>query len=117
MSMTRRNFLMRVGQAGGYSATFATMQALGLMPMKAQAVKPIEAQAGVGKGVSVVVAGGGVAGLVTAYELRKLGYHVTLLEARNRPGGRNWSARNGTTIEFIDGTKQQCTWEPGHYQN
>jgi len=117
MSMTRRNFLMRVGQAGGYSATFATMQALGIMPMKAQVVKPIEAQAGVGKGVSVVIAGGGVAGLVTAYELRKLGYKVTLLEARSRPGGRNWSARNGTTVEFIDGTKQQCTWEQGHYQN
>ena len=117
MSITRRNFLMRVGQAGGYSATFATMQALGMFPMKAQEVKPIEAAAGVGKGTSVVVAGGGIAGLTTAYELRKLGYTVTLLEARNRPGGRNWSARNGTVVEFVDGTKQTCSWEDGNYQN
>ena len=117
MSMTRRNFLTRVGQAGGYSATFATMQALGMFPMKAQLVKPIEAAAGSGKGIHVVIAGGGISGLVTAYELKKLGYEVTLLEARSRPGGRNWSARNGTVIEFIDGTKQNCTWEEGNYQN
>ena len=58
MSMTRRNFLTRVGQAGGYSATFATMQALGLFPMKAEIAKPIAAASGSGKGVSVVVAGG-----------------------------------------------------------
>lgn len=115
--MTRRNFLTRVGQAGGYSATFATMQALGMFPMKAQEVKPIAAAPGVGKGVSVVIAGGGISGLVTAYELRKLGYTVTLLEARSRPGGRNWSARNGTVLEFVDGTRQNCTWEEGNYQN
>ena len=115
--MTRRNFLMRVGQAGGYSATFATMQALGMFPMKALAAESVAAAPGSGKGVSVVVAGGGISGLVTAYELRKLGYTVTLLEARTRPGGRNHSARNGTVIEFVDGTKQTCTWEEGNYQN
>ncbi len=117
MSITRRNFLMRVGQAGGYSATFATMQALGMFPMKAQTVLPITANPAVGKGTSVVVAGGGIAGLTTAYELRKLGFTVTLLEARARPGGRNWSGRNGTVVEFLDGTKQTCTWEEGNYQN
>ena len=117
MSMTRRNFLMRVGQAGGYSATFATMQALGMFPMKALAAEAVAAAPGSGKGVSVVVAGGGISGLVTAYELKKLGYTVTLLEARTRPGGRNHSARNGTVIEFTDGTKQTCTWEEGNYQN
>ena len=79
MSMTRRTFLTRVGQAGGYTATFATMQALGLFPMKAEAAKTIAAAPGTGKGVSVVVAGGGISGLVTAYELKKLGYTVTLL--------------------------------------
>ncbi|MGI4854332.1 MAG: flavin monoamine oxidase family protein [Janthinobacterium lividum] len=117
MSMTRRNFLSRVGQAGGYSATFATMQALGMFPMKAVAAEAIAAAPGSGKGVSIVVAGGGISGLVTAYELKKLGFTVTLLEARTRPGGRNHSARNGTVVEFIDGTKQTCTWEEGHYQN
>src|SRR5277367_1433858 len=117
MGISRRNFLMRVGQVGGYSAAFATMQSLGLMPMKGEQVAPIQAAAGSGRGVKVVVLGGGIGGLVSAYELRKLGYDVTLLEARERPGGRNWSGRKGTTIEFVDGTKQAIDWEEGNYQN
>ncbi len=86
MAISRREFLIRVGQAGGYNAAFATMQALGLMPMKGSQVEPIHAEAGVGKGVKVVVLGGGIGGLVSAYELKKLGYEVVLLEARARPG-------------------------------
>jgi monoamine oxidase len=115
--ISRRDFLMRVGQAGGYSATFATMQALGLMPMKASAAVPIAAAGDVGKGVKLVIAGGGIGGLVTAYEAKKLGYDVTVLEARTRPGGRNWSAKGGDVVEFVDGTKQNVTWDAGLYQN
>jgi monoamine oxidase len=115
--VSRRDFLMRVGQVGGFSATFATMQALGLMPMQASAALPIAAAGDVGKGVKLVVLGGGIGGLVTAYEAKKLGYDVTLLEARSRPGGRNWSAKNGDVVEFVDGTKQNVTWSEGLYQN
>jgi monoamine oxidase len=117
MGISRRDFLARVGQAGGYSAAFATMQSLGLMPMKGEQATPIAAEPGTGKGVKVVVLGAGIGGLVSAYELRKLGYSVTVLEARERPGGRNWSGRNGTRIEFIDGTTQTIDWEEGNYQN
>ena len=117
MGISRRNFLMRVGQAGGYSAAFATMQSLGLMPMKGALAEPIAAAAGSGKGVKVVVLGAGIGGLVSAYELKKLGYDVTLLEARERPGGRNWTGRNGTKVKFVDGTTQTINWEEGNYQN
>jgi monoamine oxidase len=117
MGISRRDFLARVGQAGGYSAAFATMQALGLMPMKGQQVEPIRAANGVGKGTKVVVLGGGIGGLVSAYEMKKLGYDVTVLEARERPGGRNWTGRNGTRIEFVDGTTQTISWDEGNYQN
>ena len=65
MGITRRDFLMRVGQAGGYSAAFATMQSLGLMPMKGALAAPIQAAAGSGKGVKVVVLGAGIGGLVS----------------------------------------------------
>jgi monoamine oxidase len=117
MGISRRNFLMRVGQVGGYSAAFATMQSLGMVPMKGAQAETIQAAAGSGKGVKVVVLGGGIGGLVSAYELQKLGYDVTLLEACERPGGRNWTGRNGTEVCFCDGSKQPIQWEEGNYQN
>ena len=36
----------------------------------------------------VIVVGAGLAGLAAAYELHKLGYVVSVLEASHRPGGR-----------------------------
>ena len=117
MGFSRRDFLMRVGQAGGYSAAFATMQSLGLMPMKGALAEPIRAEQGSGKGVKVVVVGAGIGGLVSAYELKKLGYDVAVLEARERPGGRNFTGRKGTKVEFVDGTTQTIAWEEGNYQN
>src|SRR4029450_4738793 len=36
----------------------------------------------------VIVIGGGLAGLCSAYELQALGHTVTVLEAQMRPGGR-----------------------------
>jgi monoamine oxidase len=93
------------------------MQSLGLMPITESSAEPIKAASGVGKGIKLVVIGGGVGGLTTAYEARKLGYEVTLLEARHRPGGRAWSARNGDVVEFVDGTRQPITWSEGLYQN
>ncbi len=120
MSVTRRDFLMRVGHAGGYSAAFLAMQGMGLMEARAAAPARIEAAPGSGQGTKVVVLGGGIAGLVSAYELRGLGYDVTLLEARSRPGGRNWTVRPGDKVTLNDGANestQTCTWEDGHYQN
>jgi monoamine oxidase len=117
MGFTRRDFITRVGQAGGFSAAFVAMQSLGLMPARAALAEPLAVAAGTGKGVKVVILGGGIAGLVAAYEMRELGYNCTVLEARARPGGRNWTVRNGDKIVFTDGTVQQCEWDEGHYQN
>lgn len=118
MAFSRREFLTRVGHAGGYSAAFLAMRGMGLAEASpVSRPQPAQAAPGSGKGVKVVVAGGGIAGLVSAYELRALGYDVTLLESRKRPGGRNYSVRGGDTVSFMDGTTQKCAWEDGHYQN
>src|SRR5215831_10846189 len=109
MALTRRELLVRVAHAGGYSATFATMQSLGLLSPPA-AASTITLPRTTGKGVKVVILGGGIAGLVSAYELTKAGFQCTLLEARTRPGGRNWTVRNGTDVEFIDGMKQTARY-------
>jgi monoamine oxidase len=47
----------------------------------------------------VLVLGAGLAGLAAAYELKKAGYAVTVLEARTRPGGRVLTCRD----PFADG--------------
>jgi len=117
MTFTRRMFLTRVAQAGGYQATYRAMQALGLLASVAEASPLPELSKNFGAGKKVVILGGGIAGLVSAYELRKAGFSCTVLEARERPGGRNWSVRNGTKVEFTDGTVQECSWEEGNYLN
>lgn len=56
-------------------------------------------EGGTGDGRTVVVLGGGLAGLSAAYELQKAGFTVTVLEGRDRVGGRVWTVREG----FQDG--------------
>lgn len=117
MTWTRRTFISRVATAGGYRAAFTAMQALGLLAITAEASPRPELPANFGAGKKVVILGGGIAGLVSAYELHKAGFACTILEARERPGGRNWSVRNGCKVEFTDGAVQTCEWEEGHYLN
>src|SRR5450830_922444 len=121
MTVTRRTFLMQLAATSGYTAAAAAMTTLGLgaTTIASAAVQnpPLQLAPGSGKGIKVLVLGAGIAGLVSAYELRKAGYQVQLIEARDRVGGRNWTIRNGTRIEYEDGTKQVADFEPGHYFN
>jgi monoamine oxidase len=72
MGMTRRQFLTRVGQAGGYSAAFLSMQAMGITSLRTENALPLAVAPGTGKGVKVVILGGGISGLVAAYEMKAL---------------------------------------------
>src|SRR6476469_9752690 len=47
------------------------------------------------RGVSVLVAGAGLAGLAAARDLLTRGAEVTVVEARDRVGGRVWTIRDG----------------------
>jgi monoamine oxidase len=117
MAVTRRDLLVRIGQLGGYGAAFSFMQTLGLLPAQEITHQVATLRKIPGHGTTVVILGGGIAGLVSAYELGKLGYRCTLLEARARVGGRNWTVRGGDKVEFTDGFTQTCAWEEGNYQN
>lgn len=116
MGTTRRSFIQAVGQIGGVSAAYVAMQGLGMMPTYANA-QPLNLQPGSGKGVKVVILGAGIAGLASADELLKAGYDVTILEARARVGGHNWTVRGGDKIEWTDGSVQTCAFDQGQYFN
>jgi monoamine oxidase len=93
------------------------MEALGLAiptPVGAENFKLPPAS---GKGRSVVILGAGIAGLVSAYELRRTGYKVTVLEARDRVGGRVWTMRNGARIVQNGRTDQHVGFDPSLYFN
>lgn len=116
MPVSRRAFLSSVAAAGGYGATFSAMQALGLLAgAEASPLPRLGGDHGTGR--SIVIIGAGAAGLTSAWELRKAGYAVTVLEANDRVGGRAWAAKRGTKVRFLDGTVQECEWEPGQWFN
>jgi monoamine oxidase len=107
-TLSRRGFLNLVGKAGGVSAVYQTMAAMGLLSVPAAYAGPPSLPPG--NGTRVVILGAGIAGMVAALELGKAGYECRVLEARSRPGGRNWTLRGGDTVEEVDST-QRIAWE------
>jgi monoamine oxidase len=118
MTFTRREFIARIAQAGGYGAAFMTMHSLGLLGLaETGQQKDFPLPPSSGRGMKVIILGAGIAGLVSAYEMRRAGFDCTVLEARDRPGGRNWTLRRGSKLVFNDGTSQECTFDEGNYFN
>ena len=76
---------MLVGKAGGVSAVYQTMAAMGLLSVPAAYAGPPSLPPG--NGTRVVILGAGIAGKVAALELGKAGYECRVLETRSRPGG------------------------------
>ncbi|WP_256090318.1 flavin monoamine oxidase family protein, partial [Actinacidiphila rubida] len=110
---------------GGAGAMLATMGALGLTPTAQAATRGAPYRAPrpgdftlTGRAAAkVVVLGGGIAGLTTAYELGKAGYDCTVLEARDRAGGRNFTVRGGDTTTDLYGNRQTARFSDGQYMN
>lgn len=73
--------------------------------------------AGLGAGRKVLVLGAGVSGLACAYEFERAGFDVTVLEARQRVGGKVWTIRPGDRIEMEGRETQTCAFAEGLYFN
>ncbi|MCG5214392.1 FAD-dependent oxidoreductase [Streptosporangium soli] len=118
---TRRALLVGVGAAGGAGAMFAAMGALGLAPAEQRSdFVPPQASDFRLRGraaAKVVVLGAGIAGLTCAYELGKAGYDCTVIEARDRVGGRSLTLRGGTRISEMSGETQRADFGEGVYFN
>jgi monoamine oxidase len=93
------------------------MEALGLAIATPAGAENFQLPPQSGKERSVVILGAGIAGLVSAYELSRAGYHVTVLEARDRIGGRVWTIRGGDRIVQSDRADQRAQFDRGLYFN
>jgi monoamine oxidase len=93
------------------------MEAMGLAVPTPAGAENFRLPKGSGGGRTVVILGAGIAGLVSAYELQRAGYQVTVLEARDRIGGRVWTIRGGERIVQTGRPTQRSTFDPGLYFN
>jgi monoamine oxidase len=111
--LTRRKFLQMVGATAGSAAVFNVLSAWGQVPMGGQTEPP--KLDGNGEGTKVIVIGAGPGGSVAAWELVKLGYDVTVLEARDRVGGHVFTVRGGSKTEEYGHGEQVCDWPEGFW--
>ena len=109
---TRRQILLRAGAFGGSAIVYELAMALGWLPASEAraetpfALRPVDSSCR----PKVAIIGAGLSGLVAGYELGRAGYEVTILEASERIGGRNLTARKGTVIDEL-GNPQVCTFD------
>lgn len=113
--LTRRRFFEQLAAVGGVSLAMAGMDALGFGFSSAKAAPP--SLTGGAKGRKVIILGGGLAGLTSAYELSKAGYEVQVLEARAFAGGRCQTSRGGFKHTDLAGNSQTCEFDEGLYLN
>ena len=112
---TRRQLLTKIGMTAGSVAMYQAMTRMG-HAAGTDFTKP-PALSGARPGTKVLVLGAGLAGMLAAYELRKAGYEVRILEFQNRSGGRNISLRGGDTLTELGGATQKVDFAPGNYIN
>ena len=136
--IARREFLENIGKTAGSTAMIRAMMAMGIgvgvsscgsssaepptqMNLNTQPIsigtynspksaRPGDWPANSGAGKSVVILGAGIAGMTSAFELQKLGYSVSILEATNRAGGRIRTIRSGDVVNELT-SSQTCNFD------
>ena len=114
-SPTRRQLLSMIGKTAGATAMYQAMTTLGFA--SESSFKETIDLKGAPPGASIVILGAGLGGLTAAYELRKAGYNVKVLEFQNRGGGRSWTLNSGDKYTELGGEEVTCDFEEGNYFN
>ncbi len=113
---TRREFLTRLGMLTGLTLP-------GMLSWDLLHAAPVNALPDMADKLpnpdskNVIILGAGLSGLVAAYELNKLGYKCTVIEARERVGGRVFTVRKGSFSEEITNGKLTAEFDEGQYFN
>ncbi|MFT3687823.1 flavin monoamine oxidase family protein [Paenirhodobacter sp.] len=113
--ISRRSLLGMIGTVAGAAAMYSAMGSMGLA--KPSTWKGRLKLEGDPKGTSVLILGGGLAGMTAAYELRNAGYTVKILEYREKAGGRCWTLRGGDKYTELGGFTQEVKFAEGNYIN
>jgi len=113
--MSRRDMFSLIGTLAGSAVMYEAMSSLAYAGEAGYAGPPN--LSGNVKGATVLILGSGLAGMTSAYELRKAGYKVKILEYQDRPGGRNWSLHGGDTYTELGGFTQHVAFDKGLYLN
>ena len=113
--VSRRKLLSLIGKAAGSTAMYHAMTAMGFAA-ESTYQGPLNLQ-GAPEGTTILVLGAGMAGLAGAYELRKAGYKVKVLEFNERAGGRSWTLRGGDEFTELGGATQKVGFDKGLYIN
>lgn len=112
---SRRQLLAMIGKVAGSAAMYQAMSSLGFAADSGYAGEI--ALQGPRQGHRVLILGAGIAGMAAAYEMRRAGYEVKILEYQNRSGGRCLTLRGGDRYTEMGGHEIACDFESGGYLN
>ncbi len=112
---TRRQLLTMIGKVAGTAAMYQAMTSLGFA--QDSGYKEQVTLRGPRRGRRVLILGAGIAGMTAAYEMRRAGYEVRILEYQNRHGGRCLTLRGGDRFTEMGGHQITCDFESEGYLN
>lgn len=112
---SRRQLLAMIGKVAGGAAMYQAMTSLGFAQDSGYR-GPVALQ-GPREGRRVLILGAGIAGMAAAYEMRRAGYEVRILEYQNRHGGRCLTIRGGDRFTEMGGHEITCDFQSEGYFN
>jgi monoamine oxidase len=112
---SRRQLLAMIGQVAGAAAMYQAMTSMGFAAESGYTGDV--SLTGPRQGRRILILGAGIAGMTAAYELRRAGYEVKILEYQNRSGGRCLTLRGGDRYTEMGGHEITCDFEGDGYLN